>query len=67
MITNFDKDVKGCLDDINALILELLGYKRTLTLEMVFEHVSQNIKCLSLDYDDDKFMLVNFERDHMDF
>lgn len=62
----FDRNLKQLYAHINTLILQLQGFERALKLELMCENVSHNISRLSLDYDDDKFMLVNFERDHMD-
>ncbi|CAN3372197.1 hypothetical protein DIURU_004264 [Diutina rugosa] len=65
-IASFERNLKQLYSHINTLILESSGFERASKLEMMCENVSQNISRLSLDYDDDKFMLVNFERDHMD-
>mgnify|MGYP001150535662 CR=1 FL=1 len=66
LIMNFNNDVKSQLSEINRMILKSLGFKSMSNLEMIFENVSKNIRCLTLEHNDDKFMLVNFEKDHMD-
>jgi hypothetical protein len=66
LLVNFDNDVKLQLSEINRMILKSLGFKSMSNLEMIFENVSKNIRCLSLEHNDDKFMLVNFEKDHME-
>ncbi|KAK6456965.1 uncharacterized protein RJT20DRAFT_36119 [Scheffersomyces xylosifermentans] len=54
------------LTEINRTILQSLGFKRVSNLEKIFSNVSKNINALSLQHNDDKFSLVNFEKDHMD-
>lgn len=66
LFKNFNRELKTQLSELNNLILQSLGFKNESNLEMIFNNVSKNIKKLSLDYNDDKFMLVNFEKDHMD-
>lgn len=65
-IAELELKVKETSAGINWLILQSAGFDEALDLQKMFETVSDNITRLSLEYDDDKFMLVNFERDHMD-
>ena len=65
----FDKYTKlqtELLAEINRMILQSLGFKQVSNLESIFDNVNKNINALSLQHHDDKFSLVNFERDHMD-
>ncbi|ODV78709.1 uncharacterized protein CANTADRAFT_91011 [Suhomyces tanzawaensis NRRL Y-17324] len=63
---NYSKHVVKILAEINERILKKAGFSGVSNLELIFESVAKNIKDLSFEVKDDKFMLVNFERDHMD-
>ncbi|KAK6462511.1 hypothetical protein DFJ63DRAFT_313647 [Scheffersomyces coipomensis] len=61
---NYSKNISTLLSDINKIILQSLGFSKNSNLESIFEKVNNNIRTLSLN--DDKFTLVNFEKDHVD-
>ncbi|CAK7900953.1 hypothetical protein CAAN1_06S01684 [[Candida] anglica] len=64
-IENYTEKVNLLADEINRKILISLGFKIP-TLQAIFDRVDKNIEKLSLKYCDDKFMLVNFEKDYID-
>ncbi|CCE72500.1 Piso0_000079 [Millerozyma farinosa CBS 7064] len=65
MIMYFSKNVKELMDTINSSILKELGFTKTSKLETIINNVNERISDLSLKYYDDKFFLMNLERDHM--
>jgi hypothetical protein len=66
MLNDFQKNLVQISSEINVSVLQSLGMKKKSNLEQVFQNVNNNIITLSLGIKDDKFMLVNFEKDHMD-
>ncbi|KAG7666202.1 uncharacterized protein J8A68_000262 [[Candida] subhashii] len=66
IFVNSDKQLNKLQQEINNVILKSIGYKKYSNLEMIFDNVNKNINTLSLDYNDDKFMLINFQKDHID-
>ncbi|EGW31086.1 uncharacterized protein SPAPADRAFT_142830 [Spathaspora passalidarum NRRL Y-27907] len=66
ILDEFDKQLVSLWGEINREILVHGGFKKVSNLENIFENVDKNINTLSLNYNDDKFMLINFEKDHMD-
>ncbi|RLV93516.1 hypothetical protein JA1_002256 [Spathaspora sp. JA1] len=66
ILDEFDKQLVSLWGEINHAILVYLGFKKVSNLENIFENVDKNINTLSLNHNDNKFMLINFEKDHMD-
>ncbi|CUM62766.1 uncharacterized protein PRCAT00000323001 [Priceomyces carsonii] len=66
LLKGYSHSVNGLASKINKKILKSLGFSEISNLETIFNNVNQNINLLSLKYHDDKFVLTNFERDHMD-
>lgn len=65
-LQNYSKSVLKVSSDFNSAILKGLGFKKKSNLQQIFEGVDSNMKLLGLKAKDEKFMLVNFEKDHMD-
>ena len=66
LLSNYTKGLSYLSNEINNKILDHLGLNKSSNLEQIFNHVDDRINNLSLKYNDEKFMLVNLERDHMD-
>lgn len=66
ILNEYQKNLTQITSEINVAVLQSLGMKKRSNLEQVFQNVNNNIITLSLGIKDDKFMLVNFEKDHMD-
>lgn len=66
LLNTYSKGLSDLSSKINNKILDHLGLNKTSNLEQIFNHVDDRINNLSLKYNDEKFMLVNLERDHMD-
>lgn len=66
MLNDFKANIRKLFEMINSMILLALGFNRVLHLETIIKSTNLNISKLSLEFDDDKFMLVNFEQDHLD-
>lgn len=66
LLNSYSKNLTNLSNDINNKILDNLGFNKSSNLEQIFNHVDDRINNLSLRYNDDKFILVNLERDFMD-
>ena len=63
ILDNFDETIKILGHQVNGKILESLGFKAKSNLEMIFEAVDDNIRDLGLNERDERFGLVNFDRE----
>lgn len=66
LLVNYSKSLTTLFDKINQLILTSLGFKDSSNLETIIKRVHNNINSLSLEHNDDEFLLINFEKDYID-
>jgi hypothetical protein len=65
-LTRYDALAHELADNVNKAILRHLGFKTQSSLEDIIHSVDRNVSVLLLRYCDDRFRLVNFERDYLD-
>lgn len=65
-IKNYSENMNYLVSDINKKILLSLGFTNVSNLEKIVGNVDENIRRLSLEHNDDKFLLVNLERDYFE-
>lgn len=62
---NYVRLLNKLADSINKKILVTLGFKADSDLEQIFKKLDEKVSILSLEHNDENFMLINLERDHL--
>lgn len=65
-LDNYSTNLTKLFDSINSAVLEHLGFNGKSSLQRIFEGVNADMTMLSTKANDENFMLVNFEKDHLD-
>lgn len=66
ILENYQKKVNKLSDQINKNILTSLGLNESSSLETIINETNKNINKLSLELEDENFMLINYEQDYID-
>lgn len=66
IVANYSKHLKKLIGDINQQILTTLGFREVSDIEATINAVHHNINTLSLEYEDEDFVLINYEQDYID-
>lgn len=65
-VANYARHLKTLIGDINQQILTALGLREVSDIEATINGVHININKLSLEHEDEDFVLINYEQDYID-